>query len=221
MHTATLSRLVHDAQARSSRTVQTIAVLVAVAGVLTAAAIRSAIADRLLGEILLLLPIVGLLCCALGLAQHLDLRLNLTWCALTEMPAFRQALRQADTRLQRFRRDVRTLFMHSFILLDSFVWSRVSLPTPLSVRLEHIAALADLIDAWLRNRSLHGVVDALAVQLLSGIDARPLLRLIAQLRASVTPQRARTSTGVALPLPRGTTLTHRAPAAAPTPNLRC
>lgn len=196
-----ITHLVHDARAHGSRTVQTVVLLVTVACVLLAASMQDALSEHLLAELLLLLPIAGVLTYALGVCQRIDMRLNAPLRELAESPAFQQALLQADTRLQRVRGDVRALLLQGCILLDSFVWSRIALPTPLSLRIEHLHALLALIEGWRRSCSLSGVVDALAAQLLSGIDAKPLRRLLEQLAAAITPRRARTSSGVLLSLP--------------------
>lgn len=195
------SRLAHDARAAGSRTVQTAAVLVAVACVLLIDSFRVAIAEQLLLELLLLLPMAGVLCYALGVMRQPDVRITGSLRELFETPAFRRTLHLADTRLQRARRHLRTLAMHACVLLDSYVWSRAALPSPLSVRIEHLNALFALIETWLHNRSLSGVIDALAVHLLGSIDARPLHRLIDQLRAALSPRRVRASHTVTLLVP--------------------
>jgi hypothetical protein len=186
-----LTHLAHDARTAGSRAVQTAAVLISIACVLLADSVRIAIAERLLLELLLLLPMAVVLCYALGVVRMPDVRIAVSLRELVEMPAVLETLHLADSRLQRARRDLRTLAMHACVLLDSYVWSRAALPTPLGVRIEHLNAMFSLVDAWLRNRSLSGVIDALAAHLLCVIDARPLRRLIDQLRAAITLRRIR------------------------------
>ena len=197
----TLARLVHEARTNGSCTVQTLALLVTIASVLMAASMREVVSEKLVLELFMLLPIFGVLIYALDVSQRLDMRLNVSLRTLAETPAFRATLQQADTRLQRIRRDARALFVYGCVLLDSFVWSRIALPTPLSLRVEHLHEVVGLIDLWWRNRRLSGVIDALAAQLLAGIDALWLRNLIDLLSAAVTPQRARATSGVLLALP--------------------
>jgi hypothetical protein len=196
-----LARLVHEARTNGSRTVQTLALLVTIASVLMAASMRAAVSEKLVIELFMLLPMCGVLIYALDISQRLDMRLNVSLRALAETPAVRRTLQQADTRLQRIRRDARALFVYGCVLLDSFAWSRVAPLTPLSLRVEHLHELVGLVDLWWRNRRLGGDIDALAAQLLAGIDALWLRNLIDLLSAAVTPQRARATSGVLLALP--------------------
>jgi len=209
---AHLTRLAHDARAAGSRTVQTAAVLIVVACVLLADSVRIAVAEQLLLELLLLLPMAGVLCYALGVMRQPDVRLTASLRELIEKPTFQRTLHLADSRLQRARRHLRALAMHACILLDSYLWSRAAVPTSSSVRIEHLNALFALVETWLHNRSLSGVIDALAAYLLGSID---------QLHAALSPRRLRTAYTATLIIPRPLLCAQPAPADAPGANMLC
>ncbi|MCX6018712.1 MAG: hypothetical protein NTZ50_09485 [Chloroflexi bacterium] len=197
-----LAQFAHDAHALaySSRTVQTIAMLITVAGVLSAARMREIQPSLMAIEILTALLALCVLGCALNISRRPDLSLNASLRALAESPAFRQTITHADSRLQRIRRNVQTLLLHGCVLLDSFVWSRIATSGPSGLRVEHLHALTTLVESWHKNRSLRGVIDALAAQLFACVDGSPLRRFIEQLRASITPRRVRAAAGHLLPL---------------------